>query len=414
MTGSALGGAPRRRSLVLALVALLLFADGVLVGVLLARRFRGGLRAAPDQVERGWNRPTRTDLRVAAAFAALGRGGLGAALDALEQAAAEDSTVLRGGHQLAHALGRMAVAQNGGDASVIRQCRPDFASGCYHGVVEASVQSRGRVDMAELQRMCLGAGSDERPGAIHECMHGLGHGVLGAEGFDLQAGLRDCGGLTSGYASSCYSGAFMEAVNSAVGESTLGEAGGHAGHAAMGHGGPAGQATGRAPALTIDPKDPYSPCDRFADPYAAECWVFQGFVILRAEGFNAARALEVCERAPHDRVGACYESVGFQLTGLFQRDDAWLVEQCGQAPPGRAPSCGAGVARALVQMDWSGERSVRFCAAAPAAWKQACYAAGAEALTGFASAAQRAALCAGVEQPYADGCRRAAALERGT
>jgi len=414
--GEATGRTPPRRlrPVLLGLIGLLLFTDGALVGALSSLRLTRGRAPAAGREHRAtdWTRPTPSDLRVAAAFGALQRDGLAAALDALERAAAEDSMVLRGGHQLAHALGRMAVAANGGDASVIRQCRPDFASGCFHGVVEASVQARGRVDMAELEGMCLGAGAEDRPGAIHECMHGLGHGVLGATGFDLQGALHDCDGLTSGFASWCYSGAFMEAINFATGESKLGGAGGHADHAGMDHGAPAGHAAGPGHQFGIDPKDPYSPCDRFADPYAAECWVFQGFVILRARGFDPAQALKICDQAPRQRVVPCYESIGLQLTGLFQRGDAWVIEQCGYGRPELAPHCGAGAARALVQMDWSGGQAARFCAAVPAAWKDACYRTAGGTLIAFASRAERATLCAVVEPAYVEPCRRAAALER--
>ncbi len=409
-SGTSLG---RRRQWFLGFIALLLFADGALVGALLSRRLTPGRAAAaghqPGAID--WTRPTASDLRVAAAFGALQRDGLPAALDALDRAAAEDSTVLRGGHQLAHALGRMAVAANGGDASVIRQCRSDFASGCFHGVVEAAVQTRGRVDMAELERMCLGAGSEERPGPVHECIHGLGHGVLGATGFDLEAALHDCDGLSGGRAGPCYSGAFMEAINSALGESKLDGAGGHAHHAGVDHGSHAGHALGSGHQLAIDPKDPYSPCDRFEDPYGAECWVFQGFVILRSRNFEAAAALRTCDQAPGGRVGLCYESVGFQVTGLLQRDDGWIIEQCGRGRPELGQDCAAGAARALVQMDWSGGRAVRFCAASPAGWKEACYRTTAGVLTNFASSAERRTLCAAVEPAYAEPCRRAAGLE---
>ncbi len=404
----------RRRQWFLGLIAFLLFTDGALVGALLSLRLAGA-RAPAAGHEHGvidWTNPTPSDLRVAAAFGALRRDGLAAALDALGRAAAEDSTVLRGGHQLAHALGRTAVAANGGDASVIRQCRPDFASGCFHGVVEAAVQARGRVDMAELERMCLGAGDEDRPGAIHECMHGLGHGVLGATGFDLQAGLRDCDGLTSGFASWCYSGAFMEAINSAFGESGLGSGGGHAHHAGMDQGAHAGHAAVLGHQLAIDPTDPYSPCDRFADPYAAECWVFQGFVILRARGFDPTQALTICDQAPPQRVGSCYESIGLQLTGLFQKGDAWVIEQCGHGRPELAPHCGAGAARALVQIDWSGGQATRFCAAVPADWKDTCYGTAGGTLVAFASPAERATLCAAVELAYVEPCRSAPALHR--
>jgi hypothetical protein len=112
---------------------------------------------------------------VANVFGALEREGLAAALDSLMSAAAADTVLLRGGHQLAHRLARQAVARADNDARVISECRPIFASGCYHGVVEAFVQARGKIDTPELERMCASAGSQERPGPVYECVHGLGH-----------------------------------------------------------------------------------------------------------------------------------------------------------------------------------------------------------------------------------------------
>lgn len=87
---------------------------------------------------------------------------LGTALASLRAATARDSLLLRERHQLAHALGRRAVQAGGDDASVIAQCTPMFASGCYHGVVEGLLRRQGRIDMGDLEGMCLGAGATGR------------------------------------------------------------------------------------------------------------------------------------------------------------------------------------------------------------------------------------------------------------
>jgi len=303
-------------------------------------------------------------------FAVLHASGLGAALDSLERQAARDSLVLRNGHQLAHALGREALASSGGDPAILGQCRPVFASGCYHGVVEALLQLRGRVDMAELQRMCAAAGGTGARGPVHECIHGLGHGVLGALGLDLDATLRDCDALAGPtFVVACREGAFMEAITTALG--------GQDHHHAHTHGSQRGHQGG---ALSIDPADPYSPCDRYGDPYGESCWLFQGFVILRKVDFDAVGALRLCDAAPAGRAARCYESIGHQLAGLFQRSDAWVIEQCAKGDAGRAPMCAAGAALAFASMDWTGGRVKRYCASVPEAWTKRCFAAAAEAL----------------------------------
>jgi len=299
---------------------------------------------------------------------ALAREGLPAALDSLEAAAARDSAVLRDAHQLAHDIGRTAL-ERAGSPAVIAQCRPVFSSGCYHGVVESYVRRRDAVDMAELERMCAGAGAAETPGPVSECVHGLGHGVLGALSLNLDRTLRYCDALSSpDHRGGCHSGAFMEAVMSALRERIPDQGGTAHEHAGHEHG------TREAGRLTIDASDPFSPCARFDDPYAKACWVYQGFVMLWQTGFDTRAALERCRQAPEGRVAQCAQSVGFQITGLFQRDNRWVLEQCGRGRWPLSAECAAGAAAALSSIDWSGTRAAGFCGAAPSPWKSACHA----------------------------------------
>jgi hypothetical protein len=327
----------------------------------------------------------------------LVREGLAAALDSLETAAARDSAVLRDAHQLAHDLGRTALG-SAGSSEVIAQCRPVFSSGCYHGVVESYVQRRGTVDMAELERMCAAAGSDDRPGPVSECVHGLGHGVLGALSLDLDRTLRYCDALSSpDHRGGCHSGAFMEAVMTALRERTLNPAGAAHTHAAHEHG---SEEAGR---LTIDASDPFSPCARFDDPYAKACWVYQGFLVLQQAGFDARAALARCALAPNGRVAQCAQGVGFQIAGLFQRGDGWIIEQCGLGA-GLSNECGAGAAAALISVDWSGNRATRFCEAVPGAWQPACLASAGRALRTLATPVEVQRFCQRATKISAGAC----------
>jgi hypothetical protein len=321
----------------------------------------------------------------------VGRG-LGGALETLDSLAKRDSLVLRDGHQLAHALGRRAVEMRGGNASVIRQCTPAFASGCYHGVVEAFVRLRGGVHMAELEELCGSRGPTDQPGVVYECVHGLGHGMFSAEG--LQGALRHCGSVSrSSLAASCRSGVFMEAVTAAIRD--VPGAHDHANH----HDGkPAPGRSGGG--------DVYAPCDRFEGEYARSCWLFQGFVILHATRFDPRLAFETCDAAPGNRAGDCSESLGHQLAGLFQRGDRWVVEQCRLGRSELAPRCAGGAALALAGMDWSGRRAARFCDDGPEDWRHACYGAAASLLTELARPADLSWLCARGTQYGYSLCRR--------
>jgi hypothetical protein len=353
-----------------------------------------GIHVSRGRTAAGRESTATTHQRVTGVFAVLKRQGLSASLDALERAAAEDSAMLRNGHQLAHALGRQALDLAPGDRSVLGECTPVFASGCYHGVVEAFLDQGRKIDMAELERMCSTTGSEERPAPVYECVHGLGHGVLGAEP-DVRSALHHCDVLPEPrFAASCREGVFMEAINSALTQA-------HHHDPASAH----EHVPTRDAGLALDAGNPYAPCHRFGDPYATSCWLFQGFVILRYRNFDAASAFRTCDVAPAARVQRCYESVGFQLTGVFQRGDTWIIEQCARGRAELASSCAAGATAALSAMDWSGARATGFCAAAPASWKEPCYHAAGTMLAVFASPAQRVAVCGRVEREYAKTCR---------
>ena len=103
-------------------------------------------------------------------------------------------------------------------------------------------------------------------------------------------------------------------------------------------------------------------------------------MILRKVDFDAAIGLRLCDAPPGARADRCYESVGYQLPGLFQRGEAWVVEQCGKGDVRRAPRCAAGAALAFASMDWTGGRVKRYCSSVPDAWSTQCFAAAAEAL----------------------------------
>jgi hypothetical protein len=234
-------------------------------------------------------------------------------------------------------------------------------------------------------------------------MHGLGHGVLGVLGLDYRRALEHCDELSRPrFARSCEEGVYMEAIDDAVaGRSGQGDqhahgAGAHHSHAASGQG-----------RIRINPGDPYSPCSAVTD--AASCWLFQGFLILRRTGFDVARTLRTCDGAPESRARECYVSVGHQLTGLLQRDDQWLLRQCGLGRPDLAPACAEGATLALNAIDWSGGRSSRFCAAAPESWKSGCYSAAASSLALYAPAAAVDRFCVSAGG-YAAACRAGAEL----
>ncbi len=116
---------------------------------------------------------------MAGVFHTLEELGLGAALDSLEHlASATVSCSAPATSSLTRWVARPSRHAGNSD-TVIAHCRPDFGSGCYHGVVEASLHHDHRVAMDELEHMCGAAEAEAHPGSLFECVHGVGHGVLG-------------------------------------------------------------------------------------------------------------------------------------------------------------------------------------------------------------------------------------------
>lgn len=102
-------------------------------------------------------------------------------------------------------------------------------------------------------------------------------------------------------------------------------------------------------------------------------------------------------------------ALGHQLAGLFQRDDRWIIEQCGKGQPSLAPRCAGRAALALSGIDWSGNRPLQFCSAVTTQWKGECYRTAAALLTQLVKAPDFMAICARMEAEYAAWCRVAPA-----
>jgi hypothetical protein len=71
------------------------------------------------------------------------------------------------------------------------------------------------------------------------------------------------------------------------------------------------------------------------------------------------------DAVPDVRAVRRYESMGHQLTGLFQRAAAWTIERYSKGRPELALHCVAGATLALNGIDWSGSRAACPCGASP-------------------------------------------------
>jgi hypothetical protein len=190
------------------------------------------------------------------------------------------------------------------------------------------------------------------PYAFRECAHGLGHGVTGVHGADLEAALADCGALLAEGVGrrECMDGVFMENVVRAAGTMVVNvgdAAGGHARHAMP------------APAR-LRPGDPWFPCDSVSAEAGPSCWAYQPVVWLDRWRDDLPRVLGGCAHAPAAAAPACYGGVGKQVMGLMPGRPDSVAALCARAGAHR-DDCLAGSVAFFVDEAWDPAPAFAFC-----------------------------------------------------
>ena len=248
-------------------------------------------------------------------------------------------------HLDAHVAGRSAYRVFGQkifQSAIDSRCQFGF----YHGSFEVYLgEVAGEDFVADFYRQCAGA---KEPVQRIQCEHGLGHGLMVYQNYDLPATLARCGELSAeGAQMMCYHGAFMENLfsyfNLAVGD-----------HVSQ----------------WVDPTkaDLNFPCNIAAIGDTSEreavCYFIQTFFWaepVSVSSFNADAVFAGCARAPERSQGLCYQGAGFSVSVMPSiGSNEGLLDFCRRAPSdGLQEQCLAGVlfARAVHwRQDYVSER----------------------------------------------------------
>lgn len=112
-----------------------------------------------------------------------------------------------GTHDIAHAFGPRLYKEQGLDG--ITSCDTSFAFGCFHGFTETFIEEQGLKNIAQLTSQCRTALAGQ---LSLRCYHGIGHGILSADDYDLSKALLGCDIIASESIEKeyCYNGVFME------------------------------------------------------------------------------------------------------------------------------------------------------------------------------------------------------------
>jgi plastocyanin len=257
-------------------------------------------------------------------------------------------------HQPAHRIGRLAYGLYG--AAMFQRGDMSCNAGYYHGAMEAFLAERGTADLAaDIDRLCSGLPTRF---ARYSCLHGVGHGVMAYENYDLPRALATCGRLPTEYVQrSCYSGVFME--NAVV---------------AMGIGVMPGHQT-----KWVSRENAHFPCDAVgSDPGVLyHCYHFQTSWMLRVYEGDFARVAAECLRARPEMVPVCFDSFGRDVATQALRDPARILDLCDKAPRegGLYAKCLAGAVPVITDF-WGprlGDQAAELCRRAPADAKPTCY-----------------------------------------
>lgn len=291
-------------------------------------------------------------------------------------------------HQEAHLIGRLAYEQFG--ASVFQEGDASCHSGFYHGALEAFLAEKGTTNLAKnVENVC-----DAFPTLFgrFECLHGIGHGLMAYENYDLPQTLRVCDLLATDYdRNSCYGGVFMENIV-----------------AAQGFGAIPGHDT------TWTNKDPHFPCNAIDQSQSVQfqCYQMQTSWMLTLFAYDFDRVIPECLKAPANMISVCFKSFGRDAAGHTLRNPQKIRDICEKVPQDMDyyRQCVIGAINVIVDF-WGGglaTQGTELCTLLPEKGKDPCYTTLASRLRDiFKEEKKRSAMCADFEPAYQNRCNPA-------
>ncbi|HAN47083.1 MAG TPA: hypothetical protein DCQ32_11140 [Cyanobacteria bacterium UBA8156] len=281
-------------------------------------------------------------------------GGPVAAFEVLNRAIATKAVVAQDDfHEMAHHIGRATARTFGVNPEAFAACPDSFNYGCQHGFFQAALAEEP--DLVATSRKICDSGQSTQSRAEFYCFHGVGHGVMMAKMYDLEASLAVCDRLEGSRAEGCWQGVFMENIN---GETNgMGQAG-------------------------VFADDPLAPCNTVDRRYRYQCYINHASHLLRRSGMSVAAASRLCLRA-EEHLKPCLESIGIMATnpgwqtavvgagGSFY-DKALRI--CQEFPADLRHYCiGSGVDNLAANYTTDIETSVQFCRRVPQSDRAFCF-----------------------------------------
>ncbi len=286
-------------------------------------------------------------------------------------------------HNRAHQFGRMSYEEFGDE--LMKLNLPECHSGFYHGAIEAYFKEHGTDNLAEkLSFICP---DNLNMFFMHQCRHGIGHGLMAWSSYDLPATLDYCGLMNDDMGKgSCRTGAFMENIVGSLTNS------------------PEARADGHFTKFLSD--DPQYPCNIVKEEYKSDCYFLQTDHMFALSKNGVQGIVDACMNAPEQYHFSCFASMGRTIGGLNRGRPEQAIKDC-QLIPGQSDriDCIMAVAKDYLWDPSGQEGGLRFCDLVPLEdGKMQCYLALSEHARAVLSSEQLVSFCTRVPQELSAVC----------
>ncbi len=214
------------------------------------------------------------------------------AFSSLKKQYAQRPEVVSECHQLTHAIGNAVAKLHQGNIAEAFTSGDSFCwSGFYHGVVEEAIFLMGKEKfLSEANNLCSQIeGRDRYSFDYYNCVHGLGHGLMGITDNELFEALPLCDRL-NGYweKNSCYGGVYMEniMVDNRIHFSKY-----------------------------LKKENLMYPCTEVAPQYKEQCYLMQTSYALSETQYNFPYVFSLCRTVDEKFQDTCAQSVGRDASG---------------------------------------------------------------------------------------------------
>lgn len=210
-------------------------------------------------------------------------------------------------HDPAHKAGRISYELLGEKA--FKECGAECHSGCYHGATEAYFKDHGTANLSKnLNTLC----GDELNGFFsHQCIHGIGHGLMAWANYKIFEALKSCD-LLDKRRDSCWTGVFMENIV----------------------GGLTNKATSEHFTKYLS-DDPQYPCNIVDEKYRSSCYFLQTSRMVQLFANDFLKVATACLKAPTVHQNSCFSSMGRDVGGSNRKNPEGAIKACSYSPEGQ-------------------------------------------------------------------------------